>query len=64
MTIPKFTAEHSLYRASEPYHMVADESLRSDEQRIIPQQWYCRWSGGCVCCYWNGWQYTRCVRRC
>jgi hypothetical protein len=63
MRIPNFTAERSLYRASEPYHMVADKNIRSDEQGVIPQQagWYCN---GCYCCYWTGFRYTRCGYYC
>jgi hypothetical protein len=61
MTIPKFTAESSLYSASEPYRMVADENIRSEEQSIIPQAWEC-W--GCWCYWWNGWQYTHRYYRC
>jgi hypothetical protein len=66
MTMPKFTAERSLYRGSERYHMVADKNIQSDEQSIIPQQagWYCSRTNPCYGCYWNGYRYTHCTYRC
>jgi hypothetical protein len=62
MRIPEFTAERSLYRPSEPYHMVADKNIQADEQAIIPQaHWDCT---GCWCCYWTGWQWRYCNYYC
>jgi hypothetical protein len=64
MAIPRFTAERSLYRASEPYYMVADKNIQSDEQSIIPQQgtgWFCT---GCFCCYYVSGFQRYCEWRC
>jgi hypothetical protein len=70
MRIPQFTAERSLYRTSEPYHMVANKNTQSDEQgSIIPQQAlahgrYCRTSNPCYCCDYYFGRLIACGWRC
>jgi hypothetical protein len=70
MTIPNFTAERSLNRASEPYRMVANKNTQSDEQgSIIPQQAvrhgrYCSFSNPCYCCDYYFGRLIACGYRC
>lgn len=53
--IPGFTAEASLYTTTERYQMAASNTIRTDNQAIIPQAWRCFRFGQCNfwCCLYD-----------
>ena len=56
MTIPGFTAEASIYKTSERYHMVRTPGVVADRGEVVPQYCYSP-RPGTFCCYspWFGW---------
>jgi hypothetical protein len=60
MNMPGFTAEASLYKTSEDYHMAGTAAPLAHAQSVLPQ-WCYTSPSGYVCCWtpWFGWNCRR-----
>lgn len=57
MSLPEFTAERSLYRVSEPYHVTTTAAGPSGGSGVVPQGCF-RFGSEFICCdaYGNCWR--------